>query len=48
MDRSAGTEAHLHLAEIEIVSGLSAGATVVAHPGALPEGTVVEAVPLPK
>jgi RND family efflux transporter MFP subunit len=36
-------------AEIQVVAGLNAGATVVIHPGdALPEGTAVEPVPLPK
>jgi RND family efflux transporter MFP subunit len=36
-------------AEIEVVSGLSAGERVVVHPGDdIPEGTVVEPVPLPK
>lgn len=36
-------------AQIEVLSGLSAGETVVVHPGDdLPEGTVVEPVPLPK
>jgi len=36
-------------AEIAVLSGLGAGETVVVHPGdALPEGTIVEAVPPPK
>jgi multidrug efflux pump subunit AcrA (membrane-fusion protein) len=35
--------------EIEVLKGLKAGDTVVVHPGDdIPEGTVVEAVPLPK
>ena len=35
--------------EIEVLTGLNAGDTVVIHPGDdIPEGTVVEAVPLPK
>jgi RND family efflux transporter MFP subunit len=35
--------------EIEVIAGLKAGETVVVHPGDdLPEGTVVEPVPLPK
>jgi RND family efflux transporter MFP subunit len=35
--------------EIEVLSGLSAGDTVVVHPGDdIPEGTAVEPVPLPK
>jgi Cu/Ag efflux pump CusA len=35
--------------EIEVLTGLQAGDTVVVHPGDdIPEGTVVEAVPLPK
>ena len=36
-------------AEIEVIAGLKAGETVVVHPGDdLPEGTVVEPVPLSK
>jgi RND family efflux transporter MFP subunit len=36
-------------AEIEVIAGLKAGDTVVVHPGDdIPEGTVVEPVPLPK
>jgi multidrug efflux pump subunit AcrA (membrane-fusion protein) len=35
--------------EIEVLTGLNAGDTVVIHPGDdIPEGTVVEPVPLPK
>jgi RND family efflux transporter MFP subunit len=35
-------------AEIQVIAGLNAGETVVVHPGDdLPEGTVVEPVPLP-
>ena len=35
--------------QIEVLAGLNAGDTVVIHPGDdLPEGTVVEPVPLPK
>jgi RND family efflux transporter MFP subunit len=36
-------------AQIEVIEGLRAGDTVVVHPGDdIPEGTIVEAVPLPK
>jgi multidrug efflux pump subunit AcrA (membrane-fusion protein) len=36
-------------AEIEVTDGLNAGETVVVHPGDdIPEGTIVEPVPLPK
>jgi multidrug efflux pump subunit AcrA (membrane-fusion protein) len=36
-------------AEVQVLSGLKEGEQVVVHPGDdLPEGTVVEPVPLPK
>jgi RND family efflux transporter MFP subunit len=36
-------------AEIEVIAGLKAGDTVVVHPGDdIPDGTAVEAVPMPK
>jgi RND family efflux transporter MFP subunit len=35
-------------ADIEVIGGLKAGETIVVHPGdALPEGTIVEPVPMP-
>ena len=35
--------------EIEVLTGLNSGDTVVVHPGDdIPEGTAVEPVPLPK
>jgi class 3 adenylate cyclase len=36
-------------AEIAVIAGLNDGETIVVHPGDdLPEGTVVEPIPLPK